>query len=478
MKRTNLFAWSLTALLVAGLRLSGSAQTQAYGAQRLTAIGTASSYPTVVYKQSVVSNPSGAYQNVVNLHWRHGAGTAYVVLAGRYLSRSPYNGSYPTPIPPFSPPPAGTGNGRMDATSRLPGYAAGYEVAPFLIKTGSYAANPNDTTAQVLNALPGETYYAYIWEYTQNNGTLQVLSPPVNSNLSWQALFTQRHATPVLSSVTLDLLRRPTLSWNTAAEDTVAGFRIIQAFDSTRTDGILSGEKQTTVVSSVTPSGFSAVPSAYTQTLTVPVTQTTYYQISYFLTNHSSYVPGEPFYSKIFAVVVAKPLPVSLLAFRAARREADQPLVSLAWATASELNNQGFRIERSAQGREWNSIGFVAGAGTSTQLQSYASVDTSPAAGYYRLAQLDVDGTRTYSPVQYVPAMNGPGPTLALFPNPATNGVSVVGADPGRELDVYNATGQRVRQLPAGTSAFDATALPRGLYVVRQDGHQAKLLLQ
>ena len=71
----------------------------------------------------------------------------------------------------------------------------------------------------------------------------------------------------------------------------------------------------------------------------------------------------------------------------------------LKWQTASEKNNEGFQIERSADGSDWLRIGFVSGNGNSAELLEYTFLDKNPIAGisYYRLKQMDYDGNYEYS---------------------------------------------------------------------------------
>lgn len=92
------------------------------------------------------------------------------------------------------------------------------------------------------------------------------------------------------------------------------------------------------------------------------------------------------------------PLPVELIRFDAARAGNE---VLLTWVTATELNNQGFEIQRSADSRLWLSLGFVDGTGTSLQAQEYRFTDARPTPGlsYYRLKQVDFDGTAAFSNV-------------------------------------------------------------------------------
>ena len=108
----------------------------------------------------------------------------------------------------------------------------------------------------------------------------------------------------------------------------------------------------------------------------------------------------------------ANPLPVTLLDFTA---QAEGAGVRLAWATASELNNAGFGVERSADGLVFAPLATVAGAGTSSTRHDYALLDARLPAGaallYYRLAQTDHSGAVVHSPVRAVHLR----PTAAAF---------------------------------------------------------------
>ncbi|GAC1378647.1 MAG: hypothetical protein NVS3B25_31080 [Hymenobacter sp.] len=100
----------------------------------------------------------------------------------------------------------------------------------------------------------------------------------------------------------------------------------------------------------------------------------------------------------------ANPLPVALLDF-AARAEGPAA-VRLTWATASELNNVGFTVERSLDARTFAAIGTVAGAGTSPARHDYTLLDATLPSGatllYYRLRQTDGSGAFSYSPIRSV----------------------------------------------------------------------------
>lgn len=101
------------------------------------------------------------------------------------------------------------------------------------------------------------------------------------------------------------------------------------------------------------------------------------------------------------------PLPVTLVDFQA---QAEGPTtVHLAWATASELNNVSFTVERSLDGRTFAAVGTLVGAGTSTLHHDYTLLDAKLPAGatllYYRLRQTDLSGAVTYSSVRAVTLM-------------------------------------------------------------------------
>ncbi|RMG70634.1 MAG: PKD domain-containing protein [Bacteroidetes bacterium] len=111
--------------------------------------------------------------------------------------------------------------------------------------------------------------------------------------------------------------------------------------------------------------------------------------------------------------------PVEFSAFRA-EAQPDRSRVKLDWATASELNNHRFVIERSVDGLLFEPIGEVLSQGNSTQTQAYTAYDDAPLVGksYYRLKQVDLDGTFTFSDqvnVTFDPSASG---SLQAYPVP------------------------------------------------------------
>ena len=119
----------------------------------------------------------------------------------------------------------------------------------------------------------------------------------------------------------------------------------------------------------------------------------------------------------------ANPLPVTLVDFTA---QAEGPAaVRLRWATATELTNAGFTVERSLDARVFAAIGTVAGAGTSTTRHEYNLLDARLPAGatvlYYRLRQTDLNGELTYSPVRSV-ALTPQAAGFAVYPTHVATG--------------------------------------------------------
>lgn len=172
-------------------------------------------------------------------------------------------------------------------------------------------------------------------------------------------------------------------------------------------------------------------------------------------------------------IVPPAALPVALVAFRA---KAANAAVELSWETATEKNSSYFAVERatSADGG-FAEINRVAAAGNSTTLRRYASRDAE--AGrlgapvlYYRLRQVDVDGTTTYSEVQTVRWQSAAEVALTLYPNPATDAATVHLTSglltEGSTLCLYTTRGQLVRRQPLTpkNASIALKGLPAGLY--------------
>ncbi|MBN2356599.1 T9SS type A sorting domain-containing protein, partial [candidate division KSB1 bacterium] len=176
-------------------------------------------------------------------------------------------------------------------------------------------------------------------------------------------------------------------------------------------------------------------------------------------------------------------LPVELTAF-SGFYDLSRHTVILSWQTVSETNNYGFEVQKATHSG-WSKIGFVRGHGTTVEPQSYEFRDPQPGNGNhegsarYRLKQLDLDGTFSYSPVieikishsvdSYALEQNYPNP----FNNSTTIAFSMATANRVR-LQIFNALGQLVDtlvdgELPAGQHAviWRASGRAGGVYFVQ-----------
>ncbi|WP_233636120.1 heparinase II/III domain-containing protein [Hymenobacter setariae] len=169
---------------------------------------------------------------------------------------------------------------------------------------------------------------------------------------------------------------------------------------------------------------------------------------------------------------IAQPLPVQLTDFVGQRQAG---VVLLAWHTASEQRSLGFEVQRQtalAPEALFETIGFVASAGDHAQATDYTFRDaTAPARGaYYRLRQLDHDGTGTYSPVVAIGAAAVATPVATLLPpvpQPATDWlrVQLTGTDAEVTLRLLDGLGRPVQQLRVRQQAQLAVgSLAPGLY--------------
>jgi len=185
------------------------------------------------------------------------------------------------------------------------------------------------------------------------------------------------------------------------------------------------------------------------------------------------------------------PLPVELVAFAAERRG---EAARLRWRTASEKNNDYFGVEVSADGRAFRQFARVAGQGTATTPTNYELLDPAllgygAEVVYYRLRQMDRDGTASYSPVATV-AVTAAGFAATAAPNPVGDDGTrlriTTGTAGPAEWAVYDGVGRRLlgqrTELLAGTNDVALAAagqLPPGVYLLRvsQGPRQARLKL-
>lgn len=190
--------------------------------------------------------------------------------------------------------------------------------------------------------------------------------------------------------------------------------------------------------------------------------------------------------NRVVAPGAAAPLPVELTAFTASAQGSAS--VALFWNTATEARSDRFEVERSTNGTAFARIGAVAAAGSSSAPRAYSLVDDQLPAGmtqlYYRLRQVDTDGTATYSPVRVVTRLAPAEAPLLAYPNPAHDAVHVrvLGAVAEAPLLVFDSLGHLVRTQPAPAPATEAVmplaGLPAGFYTLRCGAFSQRLTVE
>jgi hypothetical protein len=197
---------------------------------------------------------------------------------------------------------------------------------------------------------------------------------------------------------------------------------------------------------------------------------------------------GNGLWSNYSTYTIGAPLPVQVTSFSAI---VEGTSVSLAWRTLSETQNYGFFVERGidAAGLYTTVSQFIPGHGTTLAPQQYAYTDAAVPDGiwYYRLRQIDMDGSVSYlssvrvvisrtadvipseTPTEFSLAQNYPNPF-----NPATNIAYRTAAASHVKLCVYTMLGEEVATLideeqPAGehSARFFGTNLASGTYLYR-----------
>ena len=178
-----------------------------------------------------------------------------------------------------------------------------------------------------------------------------------------------------------------------------------------------------------------------------------------------------------FTVSLGLVLPVELLNFKAT------PSVKgnlLTWTTANETNNKGFYIEHSPQppkgaSEKWETLGFVAAKGKAAK---YDFLDAAPPLGaggsYYRLRQIDNDGTETLSKV--VSIINKGTGKLNVHPS-VTNHYLNIDTEATDDFQVINLLGQVILR-GQSTPQIDVSALHAGTYFLKIGDATSKFVKQ
>ncbi len=207
-----------------------------------------------------------------------------------------------------------------------------------------------------------------------------------------------------------------------------------------------------------TPQGLSSGTASWTFNWTAPTAGAPANVVFYYVGNAANGTGGTSG-DAILTGNSSTIVPIELLNFTA--KTGDNKTVNLAWKTASERNNRHFVLERSVDNQKFEAITQVKGNGTSATQQQYQFTDDATNLTnnvvYYRLQQVDFDGTTTYSKVVSVDIRNNA--TLKIYPSLARKGdVLQVETVNNATIEVLNTNGQVVQTVQKPTNTINANA--------------------
>ncbi|MCG2612684.1 cadherin-like beta sandwich domain-containing protein [Terrimonas sp. NA20] len=174
-------------------------------------------------------------------------------------------------------------------------------------------------------------------------------------------------------------------------------------------------------------------------------------------------------------LVVAGTLPVKLKFFDA---KAVSGSVQLDWQTLTEINSLHFAIERSDNGRTWETIGRVSAAGDSYLPVNYSYTDRDPSTGnnYYRLRTVDRDGSEEISSTVQVNVVSS-SQVISIYPIPASSAIHVKGLAGNSNLQymITDADGKTIRtgSLTKPVQQIDIQDLKNGIYFLKAGNQSA-----
>jgi len=157
------------------------------------------------------------------------------------------------------------------------------------------------------------------------------------------------------------------------------------------------------------------------------------------------------------------PLPIDLVSFEGEKMSNSN---MLKWVTSSEINNSYFTVEKSKDGKVFEILGTVEGAGNSSVQLSYNMLDSKPhLVTYYRLKQTDYDGKYKYSKI--ISVSNSGVEDLKLYPNPVKDKLTISSKKNIQKIEVLDISGKKVRLEKVTDNVIDISTLSKGIYIAR-----------
>ncbi|HLK29995.1 MAG TPA: T9SS type A sorting domain-containing protein, partial [Puia sp.] len=144
--------------------------------------------------------------------------------------------------------------------------------------------------------------------------------------------------------------------------------------------------------------------------------------------------------------------------------------VNLSWKVQQQSNGKGFYVERSLNGTNWDDLAFVASTGATGISVNYDFTDHSPLNGknYYRIKQVDLDGSENYSEIKLVNADGISGVAISVWPNPAKDYIKVNNNNEACNVRIYNQSGAIMSEnkIASGVSTFNVSNFSFGAYII------------
>lgn len=142
------------------------------------------------------------------------------------------------------------------------------------------------------------------------------------------------------------------------------------------------------------------------------------------------------------------------------------------WSVAQQINNEKFVIEYSRDSKNFVKIGKEMGEVNFSEEKDYHYIDHSPTLGsnYYRVKQVDLDGTYEYSNIAYVDYQPTDQSQISIYPNPVYNNLSITSSYKSNVI-IYNHFGSIVKQieLKEGNNVVDMSGFIEGFYIFRTE---------
>jgi len=159
-------------------------------------------------------------------------------------------------------------------------------------------------------------------------------------------------------------------------------------------------------------------------------------------------------------------LPIELTHFQA---QIQNKATLLTWQTATETHNKGFEIQRSKDAITWEKVAWQDGQGDSQTPHDYTYKDENPLSGtsYYRLKQIDFDGTFTYSDIVNVDYVGRT--DISIYPNPVKSTLHIADLNDNtiQNISIFDQMGRQVILQDTKANTLDVSALASGVYIIQ-----------